>query len=226
MRPLQLTLQAFGLFCRRETIDFTALGEHALFLIHGPTVGKTTLLDAVCFALYGQTTGGEREGRQMRSDHADDELLTEVDFCFALGDTRYRILRQPEQERRNWRGEGTHNRRRVPISGALKRMVMKPRLACKVNDANTEVEARIGLNAAQFRQVIVLPQGRFRQLLLAGSSEREAIFSRLFQTHAYQLIEERPQEQASALSREATQLRQHQEYLLAGLELADQAVHW
>ncbi|MEZ5448886.1 MAG: hypothetical protein R3E89_07745 [Thiolinea sp.] len=85
------------------------------------------------------------------------------------------------------------------------------------------MEARIGLNAAQFRRVIVLPQGRFRQLLLAGSSEREAIFSRLFQTHAYQLIEERLQEQASALSREATQLRQHQEYLLAGLELADQA---
>ena len=86
MKPLKLVLQAFGPFAKTESIDFTALGQNPLFLINGPTgAGKSSILDAICFALFGQTTGAERDATQMRCDHADDSLITEVILDFSLG---------------------------------------------------------------------------------------------------------------------------------------------
>ncbi len=100
MRPLTLAMSAFGPFASTQEVDFSALGTNPLFLINGPTgAGKTTILDAICFALYGKTTGDEREGSQMRCDVADDNLLTEVTFSFCLGEAQYRIRRVPEQDR-------------------------------------------------------------------------------------------------------------------------------
>src|SRR5512133_404465 len=108
MRPLQLTMTAFGPFAGSELIDFARFGPSALFLINGPTgAGKTTILDAICFALYGKTTGDEREGHQMRCDHAAPETLCEVVLTFELGERSYRIRRVPEQERPKARGAGT-----------------------------------------------------------------------------------------------------------------------
>ena len=100
MRPLALTMQAFGPFAGREHVDFAMLGENPLFLIHGPTgAGKSSILDAICVALYGDTAGGERRAAQMRSHHAPDDRPTEVVFEFALGAERYRASRSPEQSR-------------------------------------------------------------------------------------------------------------------------------
>lgn len=97
MRPLRLVLTAFGPFARREEIDFTRLPPDALFLIHGPTgAGKTSILDGICYALYGETSGSERSAKEMRSHHAADDTLTEVEFEFALGRKRYRVRRSPE----------------------------------------------------------------------------------------------------------------------------------
>ena len=108
MKPLDLVLQAFGPFAHKEHIDFNALGTNPLFLINGPTgAGKSTILDAICFALYGQTTGAEREGAQMRCDNAAPNLLTEVILDFSLNRKTYRIKRIPAQERPRARGEGT-----------------------------------------------------------------------------------------------------------------------
>ena len=112
MTPLTLTMQAFGPFAGSETIDFTALGRSPLFLINGPTgAGKSSILDAICFALYGQTTGNERDPAQMRCDQADATLLTEVMLDFRLRGVDYRVRRVPQQERPKARGEGTttHN---------------------------------------------------------------------------------------------------------------------
>src|SRR5512143_4107456 len=107
MRPLELTLTAFGPYANTQLIDFRLLGERSFFLIHGPTgAGKTTILDAICFALYGDTSGAEREGRQMRSDLADPAARTEVVFDFSLGAETYRIARSPEQIRPKQRGKG------------------------------------------------------------------------------------------------------------------------
>jgi exonuclease SbcC len=109
MRPRKLEMQAFGPYAKRETIDFAALGDRQLFLIHGPTgSGKTSILDAICYALYGETTGDERQGKSMRSDHVDAGTLTYVLFEFEIGKARYQVHRVPEQMRRNLEMHGVY----------------------------------------------------------------------------------------------------------------------
>ncbi|WP_386079531.1 AAA family ATPase [Vreelandella sp. F11] len=226
MTPLTLTMQAFGPFAGSETIDFTALGRSPLFLINGPTgAGKSSILDALCFALYGQTTGNERDPAQMRCDQADASLLTEVTLDFRLRGVDYRVRRVPQQERPKARGEGTttHNAEaqlwRLKADGDVETCLV----ARKVNDATAELQTLIGLDANQFRQVMVLPQGKFRELLLAGSKEREVIFSQLFQTQIFQRIEESLRTQANQIERAVSDHRQHISGILAGGELASEA---
>ncbi|MDB5303310.1 MAG: chromosome segregation protein, partial [Phycisphaerales bacterium] len=108
VKPLRLTLRAFGPYAGEQVFDFSELKGRSFFLIHGPTgAGKTSILDAICFALYGESTGPGRQGRQLRSDHADPAAATEVTFEFALGEDVYIALRSPEYERPKKRGEGT-----------------------------------------------------------------------------------------------------------------------
>lgn len=220
MKPLSLTLQAFGPFAGTETLDFALLGDSPLFLINGPTgAGKSSILDAICFALYGQTTGDEREAAQMRCDQAAADMLTEVQFDFELAGKQYRIRRMPLQERPKARGEGfTLQQPEAQLwhldgseEGVLK-------VAKKVNEANREVQQLLGLDVEQFRQVMVLPQGKFRELLLADSKEREKIFGQLFQTQIYKRIEERLKAQAAGI-RQAVD--QHQNQIKGILQVAD-----
>ncbi|ABZ84159.1 exonuclease sbcc, putative [Heliomicrobium modesticaldum Ice1] len=230
MKPLKLTMQAFGPFAGVQVIDFNELGGQSLFLIHGPTgAGKTTILDAITFALYGDTSGGEREGRQMRSHHASPKVETEVIFDFALGGEVYRIARKPEQERPRQRGEGMTT---IAAAATLWRRTGLPLdaespegavLAHQPKRVNEEVLRLLGLRSAQFRQVVILPQGQFRQLLMAGSKEREEILEKLFRTELYRLIEEAFKDRAKKLEEEVAALRQEQAFILveAGLEKVD-----
>ncbi len=208
MRPLSITMQAFGPFSGCETVDFSRLGSRAFFLIHGPTgAGKTTLLDAICFALYGDTSGGERQARAMRSDHAAPDKPTRVEFEFSLGDARYRIERAPVQLRPKLRGSGT-----VEVSataelsqwrdGSWVPLAQQPQ---KVGDAVREL---IGFDDEQFRQVIVLPQGRFREVLTADSKKREEIMERLFRTELYRRVEEALKRAAGGLKHDVQRIEQ------------------
>ncbi|MCL1049509.1 SMC family ATPase [Shewanella abyssi] len=201
MRPLILEMSAFGPFASTQRTDFSALGSNPLFLINGPTgAGKTTLLDAICFALYGKTTGGEREGSQMRCDNADDGLLTEVTFSFALGEDQYRIRRVPEQQRAKKSGDGyTVQKPEAQLYKIDSEGVEHLLVPSKVSEATAEIEQLTGLDADQFRQVMVLPQGKFRELLMADSKDREKIFSQLFQTQIYRKIEDKLKYQALAI---------------------------
>lgn len=201
MRPINLTMSAFGPFSGQQVTDFEALGSHPLFLINGPTgAGKTTLLDAICFALYGKTTGDEREGSQMRCDNANDDLLTEVTFTFALADNQYRIRRVPEQQRAKKSGDGytvqKPEAQLYKLDADGKEHLLVP---SKVSEATAEIEQLTGLDADQFRQVMVLPQGKFRELLMADSKDREKIFSQLFQTQIYRKIEDKLKFKAAAI---------------------------
>jgi len=225
MRPLSLTIVAFGPFAAKEHIDFQRFGEHPLFLIEGSTgAGKTSILDAICFALYGETTGAEREAKQMRCDLADPEHLTEVELLFALGEKRYRIRRVPDQQRPKKSGDGFTKQTaeaqlwHVEADGTETVMVAK-----KVIDATAAVRELTGLEAEQFRQVMVLPQGQFRQLLLAESKDREKIFGKLFQTQSYVRLEAILKEQAAELNRARAAGSQKQETLLEhiGVESAN-----
>ncbi|MDY0269421.1 AAA family ATPase [Trichloromonas sp.] len=221
MRPLTLTLSAFGPFPGSETIRFSDFGDNPLFLINGPTgAGKTTLLDAISFALYGKTTGDEREGAQMRCDLAATDTLTEVSFEFELGGHRFRIRRVPEQQRPKAKGEGTTTQNPEAqlvelLAGGGERLIV----AAKVSEATREIEGLTGLSVDQFRQVMVLPQGKFRQLLLADSNEREKIFSQLFQTRIYRRLEESLKTQAAEIRREREEQRILQAGILSGAEL-------
>ncbi|ATH76296.1 chromosome segregation protein SMC [Vreelandella venusta] len=226
MTPLTLTLQAFGPFARRDTIDFTALGKSPLFLINGPTgAGKSSILDAICFALYGQTTGNERDAGQMRCDQAAPDLLTEVILTFRLRESTYRVRRVPQQERPKANGEGTTTQ---AAEAQLWRLTPEGQedeclVARKVTDANGQLQQLLGLDARQFRQVMVLPQGKFRELLLAGSKEREEIFAQLFQTQIFQRIEQRLADQAKHIVREVNDHRQRVQGMLAASDVESEA---
>lgn len=224
MRPLRLKMSAFGPFATTQEIDFTLLGDNPLFLINGPTgSGKTTILDAISYALYDETTGNERQGREMRCDHAKDDLLTEVDLEFELGSRRYRIRRIPRQERPKARGEGTTTQQseaelwELDAHGREKTLLV-PR---KVTEATAEIVRLTGLSAEQFRQVMVLPQGRFRELLLADSGQREDIFRQLFQTRIYTQLEQRLKEQAADVIKQIEQLQAKEKGLLDGVDADD-----
>ncbi|UTZ32979.1 SMC family ATPase [Vibrio campbellii] len=200
MKPIKLTMQAFGPFAQTETIEFDKLGTNPLFLINGPTgSGKTSILDAICFALYGETTGNERQGIQMRCDMAAPTLLTEVTLEFSLHGKSYRVIRSPEQEAPKARGEGMTVRKHT---AALYEVTEEEKLiTSKTTQVKTEVTNIVGLNETQFRQVMVLPQGKFRELLLATSKEREEIFGQLFQTDIYKKIEYALKDKASTISK-------------------------
>jgi len=195
MRPITLSMTAFGPYASREFLDFRELGDKRFFLIHGPTgAGKTSILDALTFALYGATSGEERSGDDMRSQFAAPDVLTEVTLEFSVGAERYRVWRRPGQDRPKLRGEGfTH----VAPDAAL-----WCRTACGddgqegtvvatgVRDVGAAVQDLLGFSEAQFRQVVVLPQGRFREVLSADVRQREEILKQLFRTERFASITE------------------------------------
>lgn len=219
MRPLALTMTAFGPYAGTERVDFGRLGEHTLFLIHGPTgSGKTTILDAMCFALFGRTSGAERDGRQMRSDYVEPSVATEVTFDFALGAEVYRVRRVPEQEVLKKRGSGTT--RMTPAATLWRRTGLTDKaaegtvVASDWRRVTEALEGLLGFKYEQFRQVVVLPQGEFRRLLLAKSDEREKILATLFQTELYRRIEEFFKQAARAAEEEVRDLGRRREWLL------------
>lgn len=221
MRPLWLRLQAFGAYAGQEIIDFSCLGERRLFLIHGPTgAGKTTILDALCFALYGTASGDLREARNLRSDYAAPEEATEVELRFSVGERRLRVLRRPEQLRPKVRGAGL---RQVPAEAALyeETPAGEELLAARWQEVTRRVEELLGFQAGQFRQVVLLPQGQFRQLLVAGSREREEILQSLFRTELYARLEQRLKDRAQEGARRFGALREEAAWLLQQAEAAD-----
>lgn len=226
MRPLRLTMQAFGPYADEQVVDFSVFGERALFLISGPTgAGKTTILDAMCFALYGETSGAERTGAEMRSHHAPPSAPTEVTFDFALGDRAFRVTRSLGYERPALRsGRGPV---REPASATLWELRRRGRdvephvLATKPQAVADKVRELLGFDSEQFRQVIVLPQGQFRRLLLADSRERQDILQVLFRTERYRAIETALKETAAGLDRALRDLAERRQQVLALAGTAD-----
>lgn len=222
MKPLQLTMRAFGAYADEQTIDFTLLGDKNFFLIHGPTgSGKTTILDAISFALYGSASGDLRESKSLRSDYAPAEQKTEVEFTFKSGEHIYQVLRAPEQELKKQRGEGT---RKVPAAAALFKLLSdgsKDPLAAKSDEVTKKVTEIIGFKAEQFRQIVLLPQGEFRRFLIAESKDRKAILETIFKTELYRRIETLLAERSSTIDNNYQTLKQQRQFILDSTECAD-----
>ncbi|OQA11069.1 MAG: Nuclease SbcCD subunit C [Firmicutes bacterium ADurb.Bin373] len=216
MKPLKLVISAFGPYAGTQAIDFRELGGRSIFLIHGPTgSGKTTILDAICFALYGDTSGAERKGEQMRSGHADAAQPTEITFDFALGADTFRLRRSPRQNSPKKWGEGLvtiePDATLWSLTGDVEEGVVLARGWTKVTE---KVKKLLGFQSSQFRQVIMLPQGDFRKLLTAGSKERQEIMEILFQTELYRRIEEFLKAAAKELEKEMKQLADEKSWVL------------
>jgi len=200
MKPLRLTLEAFGPYAGRQELDFADLGEQSFFLIHGPTgAGKTSILDGISYALYGQTSGGQRETRDLRSHFAAADTPTRVTFDFALGGKSYRVERMPEQQVPKQRGGGTKKQLYAAHLWELVDGAEVPLATEKPTVVDAKVADLLGFKASQFRQVVLLPQGRFQEFMLAGSAERQAILQTLFQTARYAAIAEALAEEEKAL---------------------------
>ncbi len=209
MKPLRLVLQAFGPYAGRQELDFADLDGHDFFLIHGPTgAGKTSILDGLSYALYGETSGGLREARDMRSHFADPALETRVRFEFQLGEHIYRVDRCPEQMVPKQRGGGQKKQTYTANLWVMEAGEATPLATEKPTAVDARVIELMGFKASQFRQVVLLPQGRFQEFMLAGSAERQAILQVLFQTERYARI-------AQALSDEEKGLKEAMRATLA-----------
>jgi exonuclease SbcC len=181
VKPHHLVIEAFGPYAERVAIDFDALSDEGLFLIHGSTgAGKTFLLDAMSFALYGEVSG-ERGVKGLRSDHAPPQATPRVELDFSAGGARYRVERTPPYTATKQRGSGTTEKLAAAALFRVQGTEQQP-VATRTSEVTREVERIVGLNAAQFRQVILLPQGRFAEVLRAKAEEREALLKTLFET--------------------------------------------
>jgi len=212
VKPHHLVIEAFGPYAERVAIDFDALSDEGLFLIHGSTgAGKTFLLDAMSFALYGEVSG-ERGVKGLRSDHAPPQAVPRVELDFSAGGARYRVERTPPYTATKLRGSGTTEKLAAAALFRVLGTEQQP-VASRTGEVTREVERIVGLNAAQFRQVILLPQGRFAEVLRAKAEEREALLKTLFETEIHERAGSWLEEQARTALRAIEEQKRHLAWL-------------
>ena len=190
MKPISLTIEAFGPYRDSVTLDFNELQNHSMFLISGPTgAGKTSILDAMVYALYGEPSGEVRKTDAIRSDFAEPQHMTRVDFSFAIGEAQYRVERLPKQLVAKKRGTGMREQNASATVYEMKDGEWKV-IATSAAAIRDTVQRIIGFRKDQFLQVVLLPQGEFRKLLVASTSEREELLHTLFRTELYRKLQE------------------------------------
>ena len=203
MRPLHLTLSAFGPYAGRVEIPLEQLGERGLYLITGDTgAGKTTIFDAITYALYGEPSGDNRDPSMFRSKYAQPDTPTWVELVFSYGGKRYTVRRSPEYERPAKRGGGT-----TPQRAKAELHLPDGRLVTKTREVTGEIVNIIGLDRSQFAQIAMIAQGDFLKLLLADTRSRQEIFRKLFPTRGYMVFQEKVKSESGALQRECEAAR-------------------
>lgn len=223
MKPEILTICAFGPYQKKVCLDFSILSEQPFFLIHGATgAGKTSIFDAICYALYGEAATEARTPRMLRNREAGPEVDTYVDLTFYVRDTHWHIRRNPEYMRKAKRGTGLA--RQAP-EVVLERLEDGRVMESWTRDG--EVQARIvrllGFQCKQFRQVVLLPQGEFRRFLMADTSARKEIMKVLFNTEIYQKLEDKLKEKAAEVSKSYDGIAEKQRLYLAEANAKDEA---
>ena len=190
MKPISLTVEAFGPYRDSVTLDFNELQNHSMFLISGPTgAGKTSILDAMVYALYGEPSGEVRKTDGIRSDFAEPQRMTRVDFSFAIGEAQYRVERLPKQLVAKKRGTGMREQNASATVYEMKDGEWKV-IATSAAAIRDTIQRIIGFRKDQFLQVVLLPQGEFRKLLVASTSEREELLHTLFRTELYRRLQD------------------------------------
>lgn len=198
MRPIELKMSAFGPFAGLTTLRLDALGTDGLYLITGDTgAGKTTIFDAIIYALYGEASGNIRTTDMLRSKYANADTATFVELTFVFKDKIYIVRRNPEYLRPSKRGEG-----RFTKESAKAQLTMPDKeVITGLVSVNNKIIEIIGLNKNQFSQIAMLPQGEFMRLLLADTKQRIEIFREIFDTEPYLLLQDRIKRDANELYR-------------------------
>ena len=198
MRPLKLKISAFGPYSGVTEFDFEKLGTGGLYLITGDTgAGKTTIFDAITYALYGEPSGKNREVSMLRSKYADDSTPTEVELVFSYRDKEYTVKRNPEYEREAKRGGGTTKQ-----TANAEITYPDGKVVTKIKDVDNAIKEIIGIDRNQFCQIAMIAQGDFLKLLLAPTKERMEIFRHIFKTERFADLQERLKRESGKLSDE------------------------
>ncbi|GAC1598623.1 MAG: SMC family ATPase [Pseudarthrobacter sp.] len=219
MRIHRLTLSAFGPFAGTEEIDFDRLSAHGLFLLNGPTgAGKTSVLDAVCFALYGSVPGARQDGKRLRSDHADPALEPSVTCEFSAQGRHFEVTRSPAWDKPSARGKNGFTTQQA-------KTLLRERIAGTWTDrsgrndeAGAEITALLGMDREQFTRVVMLPQGDFAAFLRSKASDRLELLQKLFGTQRFEALEQELSAQALAARNDVAKLNGELELLAARAE--------
>lgn len=198
MRPIKLIMSAFGPYASKTVLNLDELGTNGLYLITGDTgAGKTTIFDAITFALYGEASGDNRESTMFRSKYASADTPTEVELTFIYAGKEYYIKRNPEYDRPKTRGEGfTTEKANAELHYPDGRVVTKLR------EVDRAVEEIMGIDRNQFTQIAMIAQGDFLKLLLASTDDRKKIFQKIFRTRCYYVLQERLKNESGKLGKE------------------------
>lgn len=198
MRPITLTMSAFGPYAAKTVIELDKLGTNGLYLITGDTgAGKTTIFDAITYALYGEASGNTRDVNMFRSKYAEPSTPTEVELTFEYAQKSYTVRRNPEYDRPKARGEGyTTEKANAELHYPDGRVVTKLK---EVNKAIVDI---MGIDRSQFTQIAMIAQGDFLKLLLASTEDRKKIFQKIFRTQCYYQLQERLKQQTGELAKD------------------------
>ena len=218
MRPLKLTLSAFGPYAGHTEIDLEKLGEKGLYLITGDTgAGKTTIFDAITYALYDAPSGTNRDTSMFRSKYASPETPTFVEMTFSCGGKVYTVRRNPEYERPAKRGSKmTKQKAEAELHLPDGRGVLD-----KPKEVNAELTQIIGLDRSQFSQIAMIAQGEFLKLLTAETKDRQEIFRKIFKTNCYEVLQNRLKDSANTLYRKCEAARASVQQYIGGIVCAE-----
>lgn len=221
MRPLKLTLSAFGPYAGKTDFDFDKLGTGGLYLITGDTgAGKTTIFDAITYALYGDPSGNNREVSMFRSKYADLETPTFVKLIFKYKDNEYVVKRNPEYERASQRGSGVTKQ-----TAGVELTLPDKKVLTKTKEVDTAIKNIMGIDKNQFCQIAMIAQGDFLKLLLAPTKERIEIFRHIFKTKLYSDLQNKLKQEASSLDNNCLQIRQSITQYIAGINCDESSLH-
>lgn len=220
MRPLKLKISAFGPYAGTTEFDFAKLGTGGLYLITGDTgAGKTTIFDAITYALYGETSGSNREVSMLRSKYADESTPTEVELIFSYRDKEYTVKRNPEYEKLKARGEGTTKQ-----TANAEIIYPDGKVITRIKDVDNAIKEIIGINKEQFCQIAMIAQGDFLKLLLSSTKERIDIFRHIFKTELFGDLQERLKKESGNLSRECDTIKQSISQYIEGIVCDEDSV--
>lgn len=213
MRPINLTMSAFGPYAGVQMLDMAQLGADGLYLVTGDTgAGKTTIFDAICYALYDEPSGASRDARMMRSTYADVDTDTYVELTFDHMGKTYRVKRNPSYERRKKKGEGT-----TLQDAAAELYLPDDSVIANRTKVNSYLQELLGVDREQFSQISMLAQGEFKELLVAESGDRQKIFSKLFHTSRYFVLQKRLQDETRKLQSERDDMKKSIEQYISGI---------